>query len=203
MPPADPDRAAGGWVAALGRGYRRAVAIFASAIMVVVVIVMGAQVFYRYVLNDSLIWAEEVSGYLLVVTTFLLIGAAFERGEMVSIRFFVDALPPRARLLLSIPSFVAMTGFLLVLAYYALRFASLGAAYNIPAAGFIGSALAGPDANVQVSMYWLYLTIPAGCLILSGHFLVALCRMGRAAAGRADPAEALPGQSVAPDASDV
>jgi TRAP-type C4-dicarboxylate transport system permease small subunit len=189
-------------MAALGRLYARAVAILASTLVLVVVAVMGAQVFYRYVLNDSLIWAEEVSGYLLVLMTFLFIGAAFERGEMVTIRFFVDMLPPKVRLTLMIPSFVAMITFLLVLSYYAMRFASLGAGYNVPAATFIASAIRGRDTDFQLSMYWLYLAIPAGCLILCGHFLAALWRLGRAARGRADLAGALPGGTVLPDEGD-
>jgi TRAP-type C4-dicarboxylate transport system permease small subunit len=187
-----------GRMAALHRAYTRAVTSAASTLMLAVVAVMGAQVFYRYVLNDSLIWAEEVSGYLLVIITFGFIGAAFERGEMVSIRVFTDLLPPRLRILLMIPSFAAMITFLLVLAYYAMRFASLGSGYNIPAVGFIGSTLLGRQAEVQVSMYWLYLVIPAGCVILSGHFLVTLWRLSRVALGRGDVTDALPAEPASP-----
>lgn len=193
---ADPDTPRRGWLAALGSCYTRAVLVLASTLMITIVVVMGVQVFFRYVLNDSLIWAEEVCGYLLVVMTFLFLGAAFEGGEMVTIRLFVDWLPPRARAALMIPSFVAMIGFLLILTYYATRFAALGSGYNIPAAGFIASAVFGPDVQWRVSMYWLYLTIPAGCLILSGHLLVALWRMVRVALGRGDIADGPPGDPL-------
>jgi TRAP-type C4-dicarboxylate transport system permease small subunit len=188
VPGAPGPAARGGWAGALGHLYDRAVVVLASALMLVVVAIMGTQVFFRYVLNDSLIWAEEVSGYLLVVMTFLFLGAAFERGEMVAIRLFVDVLPPRLALALRLPPLVAMIAFLLILSVYAARFAALGAGYNIPAASFIGSALLGRSADVQLSMYWLYLAIPLGCLILAAHLTVALWRTAWELAGRGAPA---------------
>jgi TRAP-type C4-dicarboxylate transport system permease small subunit len=187
------DHEGAGWTRALARLYAGAVVGLATAIMAVVVVIMGVQVFFRYVLNDSLIWAEEVSGYLLVLMTFLFVGAAYERGEMATLRLLVDLLPARVRIAIMLPSLGAMIGFLWVLAYYGLRFAEMGSSYNIPAASFIGSAVLGPGADLRVSMYWLYLAIPAGCLLLSGHLLVALWRLGRAARGRAELADVLPG----------
>ncbi len=61
--------------------------------MSAIVVVMVVQVFWRYVLNSSTIWAEEMCRYLLILMTFLLIGPAFERGEMVSVQFFMQRLP--------------------------------------------------------------------------------------------------------------
>lgn len=185
-------------MAALGWLYRGAVIVLACLLMTVIVVVMGVQVFYRYVLNDSLIWAEELCGYLLAVMTFLFVGAAFQNGEMVSIRLIVDLLAPRVRLLFLIPSFAAMIAFLVVLAAYATQFARLGVAQVIPAAGFIASALLGRDTQVSVSMYWLYMTIPVGCLLLAGHLAVTLARMAMALAGRGDPEAVLAPDPLVP-----
>ncbi|MGH6896631.1 MAG: TRAP transporter small permease [Geminicoccaceae bacterium] len=167
----------GGALAAAGRLYNAAAIILASGLMSVLVTVMGVQVFFRYVLNDSLIWAEEVCRYTLVLLTFLLIGAAFERGELVRLDILTNILPERIKAPLSILIYLTMIGFLWTLVYYGYLFAALNSQFSMPAADFIGTALFGADATGAISMYWLYLAIPVGCLILSGHFILALLRI--------------------------
>ena len=61
--------------------------------------------------------------------------------------------------------------------YYGYLFAALNSHFSMPAADFIGTALFGAGGAGAISMYWLYLAIPAGCLILSGHFVLALLRI--------------------------
>jgi TRAP-type C4-dicarboxylate transport system permease small subunit len=179
----------GGALAAAGRLYHAAAITLASGLMIVLVAVMGVQVFFRYVLNDSLIWAEEICRYSLVLLTFLLIGAAFERGELVRLDIFTNMLPKRIKAPLSILIYLAMIAFLWTLVYHGYRFAALNSHFSMPAADFIGTALFGDGAAGAISMYWLYLAIPGGCLILSGHFILALLRILRGGLGRADDQE--------------
>ena len=167
----------GGALATAGRLYNAAAIVLASGLMIVLVVVMGVQVFFRYVLNDSLIWAEEICRYTLVLVTFLLIGAAFERGELVKLDVFTNVLPERIKVPLSIVIYLTMIAFLWMLVYYGYLFAALNSHFSMPAADFIGTALFGAGGAGAISMYWLYLTIPAGCLILSGHFVLALLRI--------------------------
>jgi TRAP-type C4-dicarboxylate transport system permease small subunit len=176
----------GGALATAGRLYNAAAIILASGLMMVLVVVMGVQVFFRYVLNDSLIWAEEVCRYSLVLLTFLLIGAAFERGELVRFDVLTNMLPERVKAPLNIFIYLMMIGFLWTLVYYGYRFAALNRHFSIPAADFIGTALFGGGAAGAISMYWLYLAIPVGCLILSGHFVLAVLRILRGRPGRPD-----------------
>ena len=42
--------------------------------------VVAAQVFFRYVLNHSLFWSEELARYILVWLTFLGASVAYRRG---------------------------------------------------------------------------------------------------------------------------
>jgi TRAP-type C4-dicarboxylate transport system permease small subunit len=174
----------GGALATAGRLYNAATIILASGLMIVLVVVMGVQVFFRYVLNDSLIWAEEICRYSLILLTFLLIGAAFERGELVRFDVFTNILPERIKAPLSILIYLTMIGFLWTLVYYGYRFAALNWHFSMPAADFIGTTLFGAAGAGAISMYWLYLAIPAGCLILSGHFVLALLRILRGVLGR-------------------
>jgi len=177
----------GGWLKALARVYTLAFMGIASIAMTVIVVVMAVQVFYRYALNDSLIWAEEVSRYFLILMTFLLVGVAFERGELVSVQFFINRLPRRIAYLLTIPVHLAIIAFLVALSYYGYSFATLNARFSMPAVDFILSSILGRQVSGALSMYWLYLLIPFGCLILAAHFAVALWRHVRGANGGGKP----------------
>jgi TRAP-type C4-dicarboxylate transport system permease small subunit len=172
---------AAGWSERVLRAYRAAMTAIASGTMAAIVLVMAVQVFYRYVLNDSLVWAEEICRYLLIVMTFILVGTAFERGEMAAVNFFVDSLPRRLRLALLLPVYLLMVAFLGVMAYYGYRFATFNSGAAMPAVDFILSSLTGRSVSHAVSMYWLYLLIPVGCLLLAVHFVFAALRFARAA----------------------
>ena len=52
----------------------RGMMFFGCTLLAGIVIIMGVQVFFRYVLNDSIIWAEEMSRYFLIWITFLVLG---------------------------------------------------------------------------------------------------------------------------------
>jgi TRAP-type C4-dicarboxylate transport system permease small subunit len=179
-------------MAAFSRAYARLVIVLASVLMLLIVVIMGVQVFFRYVLNDSLIWAEEICRYLLGVMTFFLIGAAFQRSEMVCLQFLTSRMSIRGRLLVLLPLHVLMTVFLLTLAYFGYEFAKLNSRFSIPAIDFIGSALIGREVNLTMSMYWMYMLIPLACVILSAHFIVAIVVMARGLLGFTDPEHALP-----------
>ena len=59
-------------------GYLRIIRFLAGSCMALIVAVMIAQVFFRYVLGGSLIWAEELCRYLLIWQTFLVLGLAYK-----------------------------------------------------------------------------------------------------------------------------
>src|SRR4051794_22290808 len=59
--------------------------------------VVLASVFYRYVLNAPLEWADDVARALMVAFSFFGAAAALARGENVGVVFFVEKLPPSIR----------------------------------------------------------------------------------------------------------
>jgi tripartite ATP-independent transporter DctM subunit len=59
--------------------------------------VMALGVFFRYVLNNSLAWSDEVAMVFFVWATFLSIATGYLHGKQVGVRFIVQALPPRWR----------------------------------------------------------------------------------------------------------
>jgi hypothetical protein len=50
----------------------------------------------------------------------------------------------------------------------------------MPSIDFILTALLGQPVSGALSMYWIYLLIPFGCLLLAGHLAFALARRMRA-----------------------
>jgi TRAP-type C4-dicarboxylate transport system permease small subunit len=183
--PSDQPPAGSGRAAAFVRAYNRGAVALAISAMGAITLVMALQVFCRYVLNASLIWAEELCRYLLIVMTFLLIGPAFERGEMASVQFLMRRLPVRLAQLAMIPIYLSLIAFLAAVGYVGQQFAALNANYSMPAIDFILSSLAGRRVSGTLSMYWLYMLIPAGCLMLSAHIALAAVRSARIAFGGA------------------
>ncbi len=57
------------------------------------VVVILAQVFYRYVLNNALPWPEEASRFLMMWSTGLMAPTAFRRGGFVAIDMIIRMLP--------------------------------------------------------------------------------------------------------------
>ncbi|AZL61129.1 TRAP transporter small permease [Tabrizicola piscis] len=57
------------------------------------VVVILAQVFYRYALNNALPWPEEASRFLMMWSTGLMAPTAFRRGGFVAIDMIIRLLP--------------------------------------------------------------------------------------------------------------
>lgn len=59
--------------------------------------VISAQVFCRYVLNNPLVWAEEIARLFFVWVTFVAVIVAVKRKTNISIDIFLGKLPVRTR----------------------------------------------------------------------------------------------------------
>jgi len=64
---------------------QNALRIMIGAMVAILLAIMILQIIFRYGLNSSLIWAEEVCRYLLIWVSFLAAFAAYERGEIAAI----------------------------------------------------------------------------------------------------------------------
>ena len=87
--PVLPAERARGAEAAFVRG-NEVVVVLMGAVMVVLVV---ANVFCRYVLGFSVTWAEEFSQYLMVWIAFLGGGLALRQGRHVAVEMLQDLLP--------------------------------------------------------------------------------------------------------------
>ncbi len=76
-------------------GLNRAVEGSLVVLGLTMAIIVCTQVFFRYVLNDSLFWSEELARFLLVWLTFLGATSAYHRGVHPRIETFAAMLPPK------------------------------------------------------------------------------------------------------------
>src|SRR5580700_1786779 len=90
----------------------------AKILVVMILAILTAQVGFRFVLNQSLIWSEEVAAWCMVWVVYLGAAALTRRGEHVSIPFFLSLLPAWPRRLGAICGGVATCLGVLFLTWY-------------------------------------------------------------------------------------
>jgi TRAP-type C4-dicarboxylate transport system permease small subunit len=152
--------------------YRNAMRFVAGTSMLAIVVIMIVQVFARYVLNASLIWAEELCRYILIWQSFLLIGIAYHQGELIVLDVLSGRVSPAVRLLLRLLVALPVCFFLYLMVSHGLVNAGRFKAQTIPAIDFIWTSLVGQPAHLPI--FWVYVSVPVGCAILLIHILAGL-----------------------------
>ena len=122
--------------------------IVSVAFVLVVLGVMSSQVFFRYVLNSSLQWSEELSIWAMIWMVFVGSVVVIRNWEHIYIPTLVRALPLTVRPFLIILSKLSVMVFLAAIVFYGVQV-------------FTGSANAFSH-NVGVSTKWAKLSIPVG-----------------------------------------
>jgi TRAP-type C4-dicarboxylate transport system permease small subunit len=121
----------------------------------VVISVMG--VFFRYVIESSLSWVEEMAGFLLLTVITVGIGAAIHKGSHLRVDMLIQFIP-RTKKNLNIIAAVFALGVMIVLCIFAVQFVA---------------DLLSRDQRTG-SLYWLPLGIPL--LIMPVGYLTAVYR---------------------------
>jgi len=83
---------------AIAKWIDRAVVVSVFVLIVLMLFITTAGVFWRYILNSALSWSEEMGRYLLVWVSFLGAALATYRGVQIGINAVFDLLPERVRL---------------------------------------------------------------------------------------------------------
>ncbi|WP_052418422.1 TRAP transporter small permease [Pseudooceanicola atlanticus] len=149
--------------------YIQCLRFLAGLSMAIIVVVMIAQVWSRYVMGSSLIWAEELCRYLLIWQTFLVLGLAYSKGEFVSLDFLPGVLGDKGKWLLKAITAVPIVIFLAVVAYYGADFASRFGRQTIPALDFIWEAIAGRPLGLSIT--YVYISVTVGSVLMILHVL--------------------------------
>ena len=126
----------------------------------VLVALMGVEVFYRYIVGRALSWPEEVAGIVFVWFTLLGIAVVMKDDNHISFDFIIKRLPKMAA------KGVAVFSFLIIMAY-AVAMIYAGYAYSK-----MFSFETTPAANIN--LIWVNISVPlSGGLI----FLYALLKL--------------------------
>lgn len=165
--------------------YQTAMRFVAGTSMLAIVVIMIVQVFARYVLNASLIWAEELCRYILVWQTFLFIGLAYQRGELVAVEILTELLSPRRKFMLKALVTIPVLVFLGLMVIYGYSYASRFTHQTLPALDFLWSSITGRDLGLSVR--WVYISVAVGCTLLATHIILSLAADARALFGTTAP----------------
>lgn len=85
--------------------------ILAGSALVLMTLLMGYQVFGRYVLNDTPTWVDPLSLLLVMVIAFLGAAVGVAENTHLAVSVFRSIVPPKVRLAMVIATDVIMAGF--------------------------------------------------------------------------------------------
>lgn len=117
-------------------------------LLAVIVAVVGAGVWWRYVLNNSISWTEEVAKYLMVWMAFMGAPVALSQRGHVGIELFPESLPVRLRQLVYACIYLIVILVMIALTYYGFKLAL--------------NARIQTAAVVDISLFYVYLALPVG-----------------------------------------
>ncbi len=85
-------------------------------------VIVAVQVFFRYVLNQSLFWSEELARFMLVWLTFLGASVAYHRGVHPGIDMLYTRLPAAWQRLTAVFVHLVSIAFFVVMIVYGVQF---------------------------------------------------------------------------------
>ncbi len=131
----------------------------------VLLIVMSAQVLWRYVLNDPIYWSEDLARYLFVWLTFLAAAMAFRDHKHMAVDLIQPFLGPAAlRWQRAIITGILAVFFIIVL---------------LIAPEILQITLDQPSASLSIPIALLYLSFPASIFIMLLYLMIDLAQRRR------------------------
>src|SRR5437870_13216588 len=91
------------------------------ALSTAIIAILSAQIFFRYVLNSSIVWSEEVATWCLVWLVFIGAAAIMRRWDHVQIPILIQKLPLRSRPAVIIFAKLATCVAVALIAWYGLQ----------------------------------------------------------------------------------
>ena len=132
----------------------------------VLLVVMSAQVIWRYVFNDPIYWSEELARYLFVWLTFLAASMAFRDHKHMAVDLIQPFLGPVARRW----QHAIITGILAVFFIIVL----------VVAPEILSITLDQPSASLSIPIALLYLSFPFSIFIMLLYLVMDLVQARKA-----------------------
>jgi TRAP-type transport system small permease protein len=125
-----------------------------------VVLILVAEVIFRYFIGTSLDWIEEISRILLIWLAFIGAAVAVKRNEHIAIHYFLSFFSRQMQRRLELFTYSAIVFFSIFLFIQGIIFAALSIDTTFPA--------------LQVTNSWLYIGLPIGCFLMILYGLTRL-----------------------------
>lgn len=133
---------------------------FLVAVMIAIMAIVNfLQVIFRYVIQGSLPWSEELLRFLFVWTTFLGAGIGVRKGAHLGLTILVNSLPPRFQKIVVYLNYLICIAFSGVIGYLGLSVVSMQASFNVRSSAMF------------LPMYWISLAIPVSFALIILHFV--------------------------------
>jgi len=113
--------------------------------LILMVLIILLQVFFRYVLNNALPWPEEAARALMIWMMALMAPTGYRWGAFVSINMVVDILPPLLRRILTLAIFALATIILIVLLQQSIKHFNSGFIFR--------------SSSLGIPLAWIYLAM--------------------------------------------
>ncbi|WP_166418352.1 TRAP transporter small permease [Cochlodiniinecator piscidefendens] len=123
-----------------------------------------ANVFGRYVFNQSIYFSEELNEFLIIIVTFMGLGYATRKGIHIRMSAIYDALPPKIRKGLMVIIAAITSVMMAILAWYAFEYVQ-----KVASRGRITPAL-------QFPLYLTYIWVVVGLVLASFQYLLTAIR---------------------------
>ena len=104
-------------------------------LLTVLLLVVGAQILTRYVLNYSLFWSEELARYLFIYLVFIGSAIVLRRNGHIQVSVFVERLPSGVRRGLAIVSDLLLLSFTVIVLIHGVRLAAM--VWTVPTAAML------------------------------------------------------------------
>ena len=111
----------------------------------ILVVLIGLQVFLRYVINNPSVWSEEAARFSMVYLCFFGACLAMKREESLKVTFFIQKLPTKVSLYLGI----VLKVFILIFLFFVLWF-GINATWQLR--GQLSTALQWPKSILYFSL---------------------------------------------------
>jgi TRAP-type C4-dicarboxylate transport system permease small subunit len=117
------------------RGLDRILDGLTISLLLVLLLVVGLQIFSRYVLNHSLFWSEELARYLFIYLVFLGSAIVLRQRRHIQVSFFMERLPPPLRRFVSILVDLLLLAFAGTVCWQSIKLAML--VWTVPTAAML------------------------------------------------------------------
>ncbi len=135
------------------RGYEGAVNGVAVALFSAMVAVTTIGVFFRYVLNSALPWAEEADRYLFIWLSFVGASITMRHKAHIAVDILVRSFEPGLRKWVALLAQAGVVGFLVVLFWASWPVIEVTSHTQATATG--------------IPISWVYLAAPVGCILIA------------------------------------